>query len=260
MLTQGSTSTMSSTAMGESNAIFTSQMSRRNFASSSSPTATLRLGFLCLFVSFRASGFVLLSYSGQLDIDGKYACNRNRQNLTFPKPGEPQSTSEVSFVVRQDERMQDSNHQMWGIPWVFAPFSEGHRRSADEKAGASRSRKNYGVIEVIVLRCHGDRRPSHPLSTFGPHPNSEILGLTSKRGTWKFVYDDAGLEHHAEKHKIPFGCDGADDDSANDRPKKKDTRLMFVRKRSSPADVGIERRSMKPKEKRHQSEAIKSSK
>ena len=119
---------------------------------------------------------------------------------------------------------------MWSRPWAFEKIRPQDREKAEMKAEASQDNKTWGIIEVIVRRCHVRNGPYDIISAFGPSPDPAMLRLRPKTGAWKHVYDDQDLigENRVQvKQKASFGYDGADEESAKETspnktsPKKK---------------------------------------
>ena len=184
---------------------------------------------LAMFVRESQGNVPFLLLNGYIltlaDIDGQYACNRNRRNLRFPEPGESPSVAEVNFKVRQIERFTKEG-QLWGQSWAFKELSETERLSWTDNT--KQGFKTRGIIEVIVLRCHPDKSRSNPLSAFmAPQPTT--LKLNPTKGSWTYVQHDSlfdGRLDNPENLKLPFGCDGGGDDP---KPESRDHKRITSR-------------------------------
>jgi hypothetical protein len=116
-----------------------------------------------------SSGFIAPGLAMYVFIDGVYQCNRNRQNLKFRKSSDRKAL--IDFRVRQKEEKQKDGTTIaheWSfgkpnIGKVHIPSRKHMYLSFAEKAnGAIRScssniLENAGCIEVLVLRCAGQR-------------------------------------------------------------------------------------------------------
>ena len=72
-----------------------------------------------------------------IDIDGKYQCNRNRCNLQLPGKGIPTEYTEIDFLVRQKEEFLPDG-TIIGRPWNFEKLTA----SESSDLAGSRGRKS----------------------------------------------------------------------------------------------------------------------
>ena len=101
-------------------------------------------------IRLKSEGYIAPGLAMYVFIDGEYQCNRNRQGLKLPDEGVKPSQYEVGFRVRQkEEKMPDG--RFIGRDWTFTELNVA---KANDTANLNNYvQRNFGTIEVLVLRC-----------------------------------------------------------------------------------------------------------
>ncbi|KAF2118488.1 hypothetical protein BDV96DRAFT_597306 [Lophiotrema nucula] len=147
-------------------------------------------------VHLTSNDFIAEGLAMYVFIDGKYQCNRNRQDLVRPtdvsKPLGRRNL--VDFRVRQKEE-RHSKGTMVAREWTFSRLNV---VSADKSLGLPDHVLNsIGCIEVVVVRCAGSRNAT----SARPRPRLGFDG-TADIGDHHFGLDGPAREYGDRDHQL----------------------------------------------------------